>query len=633
MVSRLHDQLNKWFLDYASYVILERAVPHIEDGLKPVQRRILHSMHEMEDGRYNKVQTIVGHTAKYHPHGDMAVKDALVNLGNKNWLIDRQGSWGNLLTGDGAAAGRYIEARLSPFAKKHVFSPKVTESKKNYDGRFLEPVFLPSKVPLLLMQGAEGIAVGLSCQILPHNFSELMDACIGIIHGKPVCILPDFAQGGLVDASEYRDGARGGRVKCRARIRVVGKSSLEIYELPAGVTTVELKESLLQASLKGTLKLKEIRDHTTSQASIFIDLPPEENPEKMISALYAFTKCEVSLAVNAVVIKESKAHFTTVSEILSHHVQRTRGLLQRELEIALEELEKKLRRANLEKLFIQHRIYKVLEAALSPEKAASRLRAKFKPHGIALDDNDREYLLGLPMRRLARFNQPEMDATIAQLQKEREQLTAKLKSLTRTLTQHFESLREEFGGLQPRRSTLVKFKPVAVDKVEPRYKVNVDHESGFVGTSVKGATLEFEVTRNTDLLGVSASGCARINRVLEREFFGAQLIDLRPFDRDADVIYNLLYTDCQTGRTYAKRFRIDRGLIRNKEYPLTRQTGDIVHHFSRQKTNEKPPIVTIRVSSQKRKNGTAKTIDFSKFAIKGMGSLGYLEGKTPIVTN
>jgi len=381
MVTRLHEQLNQWFLDYASYVILERAVPHMDDGLKPVQRRILHSMHEMEDGRYNKVQTIVGHTAKYHPHGDMAVKDALVHVGNKNWLIDRQGSWGNLLTGDGAAAGRYIEARLSPFAKKYVFSPKITKTKPNYDGRFLEPIFLPSKVPLLLMQGAEGIAVGLSCQILPHNFSEVMEACIGIVKGKTFQLLPDFAQGGLVDASEYKDGARGGRVKCRARIRSAGKHSLEIYELPAGVTTVELKESLLQASLKGTLKIKEIRDHTTSQASIFIDLPPEENPERVIAGLYAFTKCEVSLAVNAAVIKEGKALFTTVSEILRHQVERTKELIRQELEIAILELDKKLRRANLEKIFIQHRIYKVLESATSPEKIISLLRTKFKPHG------------------------------------------------------------------------------------------------------------------------------------------------------------------------------------------------------------------------------------------------------------
>lgn len=629
--SKLYDQLNNWFLDYASYVILERAVPHIEDGLKPVQRRILHSMHEMEDGRYNKVQTVVGHTAKYHPHGDMAVKDALVNLGNKGWLIDRQGSWGNLYTGDGAAAGRYIEARLSAFAKENVFHPKITPTRPNYDGRFLEPVFLPVKVPLLLMQGAEGIAVGLSCTIAPHNFSELMDACIACIREKKFSLLPDFPQGGQLDVSDYRKGAKGGKLRSRALIKPAGAHSLEITELPAGVTTVELKESLVQASLKGSVKIREIRDHTTSNVSIFLDLPPDEDPTRTIDSLFAFTKCEVSISVNAVVIDNGQPIFTNVEAILRHHVNRTREILRQDLTLAIGDLSHRLRRADLERAFIIYKIYKKLEKLTSPARVLSVLRSSFRRHGISLEPGEEDFLLGLPIRRIAKFSQADMENTILKLQHEQKKLQRKLDDLTGTLIAHYETLKQTYAAQQPRRTQIIKFAPIQLEQLEPQYQVNIDAESGFVGTQVKGVTLDIPITKTTDLLGVSSHGTARINRVKDREFFGEKLLDLRPFDKAAPIVYSMVYTDHQTGRTYAKRFRLDRGLIRNKEYCLTRQPGDPVIHLSKQQEKESAPVLQVRLSSPKRRNGLTREVDMRKVPVKGMSAQGILVGKTPVL--
>jgi topoisomerase-4 subunit A len=629
--SRLHDQLNNWFLDYASYVILERAVPHIEDGLKPVQRRILHSMQEMEDGRYNKVQTIVGHTAKYHPHGDMAVKDALVNLGNKGWLIDRQGSWGNLFTGDGAAAGRYIEARLSPFAKDHVFHPAITPTKANYDGRFLEPVFLPVKVPLLLMQGAEGIAVGLSCNIVPHNFGELMDACIACIRQKKFTLLPDFPQGGLLDVSEYRKGAKGGKLRSRALIKPAGAHCLEITELPAGVTTVELKESLVQASLKGNVKIREIRDHTTSHVSIFLDLPPDEDPARCIETLFVFTKCEVSITVNAVVISNNQPAFTNVESILRHHVDRTREIIRQDLTLAVGNLAKQIRRAELERAFIIHKIYKKLEKLTSPARVLSVLRTSFRRHGISLEPGEENFLLGLPIRRIAKFSQADMEADTQKLISEQKALQKKLDNLTDTLVAHYAELKQTYAAQQPRRTKIVKFTPIQLEQLEPQYQVNIDTESGFVGTQVKGSPLETPITKTTDLLGVSALGTARINRVKDREFFGEKLVDIRPFDKSAPITYSLVYTDQETGRTYAKRFRIDRGLIRNKEYCLTQQPGDAVIHISKQEGKKSPPDLHLRLASPKRRLGVVRKVELTKIPIKGMSAQGILVGKTPVL--
>jgi len=628
---KLHDQLNNWFLDYASYVILERAVPHMEDGLKPVQRRILHSMYEMEDGRYNKVQTIVGHTAKYHPHGDMAVKDALVNLGNKGWLIDRQGSWGNLFTGDGAAAGRYIEARLSAFAKDNIFHPRITRTKANYDGRFSEPMFLPSKVPLLLMQGAEGIAVGLSCMIAPHNFGELMDACIACVREEKFSLLPDFPQGGLLDATAYNKGAKGGRLRSRALIKIAGPHSLEITELPAGVTTVELKESLVQASLKGSIKVREIRDHTTSQASIFLDLPSDEDPSKALDSLFAFTKCEVSISVNAVVIHEGRPIFTDVESILRHHVTRTRDIISQDLELEISDLKLKLRRADLERVFITQKIYKKLEKLVTSTRVLSVLRSTFRKHGIALEEGEEEFLLNLPIRRIAKYSQADMANNITKLKAEQKKLQHKLDNLQSTVIAHYADLKRAYGAHQPRKTKIVKFSAVNLDVLEPRYQVNIDLDSGFVGTQVKGAPLETLISKTTDLLGVSLLGTARINRVKEREFFGEKLIDLRVFDKNSSAVYSLIYTNRQTGKSYAKRFRIDRGLIRNKEYMLVSQNGDPVIHLSVQNGKDSPPQLKLNLASPKRRAGLIREVDLKRIPIKSMSAQGLLVGKSPVL--
>ena len=628
-VRHLPGMYQSWFLDYASYVILERAVPHINDGLKPVQRRILHAMRRIDDGRYNKVANVVGQTMQFHPHGDASIGDALVQLGQKDLLIDCQGNWGNILTGDSAAAPRYIEARLSRFALETVFNPKTTVWKQSYDGRNREPVSLPIKFPLLLAQGAEGIAVGLSSKILPHNFNELIDASVACLRGEAFTLYPDFQTGGLVDVAKYNDGNRGGMVKVRARITKVDNRTLAITEIPYGYTTGTLIDSIIKANEKGKIKIRKVDDNTAREVEILIHLAPGVSSDKTIDALYAFTDCEKSVYMNCCVIEDNKPRFMSVSEVLRHSTEQTLGLLRTELEIERSELREELFYASLERIFIEERIYKDKEFEQAPDMDAAvahidRRLEPFKPRLIReVTREDILKLMEIKMGRILKFNADRNDEQIARLKGEIERVEHHLSHLTDYAVAWFEGLKKKYGADKPRRTEIRSFDRVEATKVaEANEKLYIDREEGFVGTGLKKAEFVCNCSDIDDIILFYRSGVYKVMRVSEKIFVGQDVIYVNVFNRnDTRTIYNVIYRDGRAGCNYIKRFAVT-GSTRDKEYNVTRGTeGSRILYFSANPNGEAETVKVILKPKLRQKTLVFEK-DFSEILIKGRTSLG-----------
>ena len=631
---QLSGMYQNWFLDYASYVILERAVPHINDGLKPVQRRILHSMKRMDDGRYNKVANIVGHTMQFHPHGDASIGDALVQLGQKDLLVDCQGNWGNILTGDGAAAPRYIEARLSKFGLEVVFNPKTTEWKLSYDGRNKEPVTLPVKFPLLLAQGVEGIAVGLSSKILPHNFNELCDAAVEYLHQREFRLYPDFQTGGSIDVSRYNDGERGGVVKVRAKINKIDNKTLAITEIPYGKTTTSVIESILKAVDKGKIKVRKVDDNTSAQVEILIHLAPGVSSDKTIDALYAFTDCEVSISPNCCVIDESKPHFLTVSDVLKKSVDNTLALLRLELEIHKNELQESLHFASLEKIFIEERIYKdkEFEQAKDMDAACAHIDDRLTPfYPTFIREVTKEDILKLmeiKMGRILKFNSDKAEDFIARTKEEIETINNHLANIVEYTTNWFKMLKEKYGKGFPRRTELRNFDTIEAAKVvEANEKLYINREEGFIGTALKKDEFIANCSDLDDVIIFYRDGRYLITPVAEQKFIGKNLLYINIFKKnDKRTIYNAVYRDGKDGIHYMKRFAVT-SVTRDREYDLTQGTpGSRVVYFTANPNGEAEVIkVTLKPNPRIRKITFEK--DFSEIAIKGRQAIGVILSK------
>lgn len=635
VITKVTGMYKDWFLDYASYVILERAVPAIEDGFKPVQRRIMHSLKELDDGRYNKVANVVGHTMQYHPHGDASIGDAMVQIGQKDLLIDCQGNWGNILTGDGAAASRYIEARLSKFALEVLYSPKITDWGVSYDGRRAEPNNLPVKFPLLLAQGAEGIAVGLSTKVLPHNFNELIDASIKILKGKPFTLYPDFMTAGIADVSNYNDGMRGGRVRVRAKISQLDKNTLVITQIPFSTNTSSLIDSILKANDKGKIKIKKIEDNTAADVEILIHLFPGVSPDKTIDALFAFTACETSVAPLGCVIEDNKPLFIGVSEMLKISTHRTVDLLRQELEIQLEELKNKWHFSTLEKIFIREEMYIDFKLYGDRESLYKYLYDRFEPFKKSfvreITDDDLQRLTQIPMIRITRFDSDKADELISRLEEEMKEVEHNLEHLTDFAIAYFAKLKEKYGKGRERQTELRVFDNVEATKVVLRNtKLFVNREEGFVGTSLKKDEYVADCSDIDDVIVFLRDGTMMITKVDAKTFIGKDIIHVAVFDKsDKRTIYNMMYRDGKSGPSYIKRFNVT-GVTRDKAYDLTNGTnGSQVVYFSHNPNGE-AEVVTILL----RQIGTIKKlkfdIDFAKLAIKGRGSKGNLVTKYPI---
>ena len=633
----LSGMYQSWFLDYASYVILERAVPHINDGLKPVQRRILHSMKRLDDGRYNKVANIVGHTMQFHPHGDASIGDALVQLGQKDLLIDCQGNWGNILTGDGAAAPRYIEARLSKFALETVFNPKTTLWQASYDGRNREPVTLPVKFPLLLAQGVEGIAVGLSSKILPHNFNELLDASIAYLKGEPFQLYPDFQTGGYIDVGKYNDGERGGSVKVRAKIGKIDNKTLVISEIPYGRTTSSVIESILKANDKGKIKIKKVDDNTAKNVEILVHLAPGVSSDKTIDALYAFTDCEISISPNCCVIKDDKPHFLTVSDVLKHSADNTLALLRRELEIEKAEQEEALFFSSLEKIFIEERIYKdkEFEQAASMDEAVAHIDHRlepFKPKLIReVTRDDILKLMEIKMGRILKFNSEKCDELILQIQADIARINDHLAHIVDYTIHWFAMLKEKYGKRYPRLTEIRNFDTIEATKVaEANEKLYINRAEGFIGTGLKKDEFICNCSDIDDVIIFYRSGIYKIVKVSEKMFVGKDILYVNVFKRnDSRTIYNVVYRDGKQGPNYIKRFAIT-SISRDKDYNLTKGTPDSrVLYFSVNPNGEAETIKVI-LKPKPRQKLLVFEKDFSQIAIKGRGSIGNLLTKADI---
>ena len=626
-----------WFLDYASYVILERAVPHINDGLKPVQRRILHSMKRLDDGRYNKVANIVGHTMQFHPHGDASIGDALVQLGQKDLLIDCQGNWGNILTGDGAAAPRYIEARLSKFALETVFNPKTTLWQLSYDGRNKEPVTLPVKFPLLLAQGVEGIAVGLSSKILPHNFNELLDASVAYLRGEEFTLYPDFQTGGYIDVSKYNDGERGGSVKVRAKITKLDNKTLVISEIPYGKTTSTLIESILKANDKGKIKIKKVDDNTARNVEILVHLAPGVSSDKTIDALYAFTDCEISISPNCCVIMDNKPHFLTVSDVLKHSTDDTLHLLRTELEIQKGELEESLFFASLEKIFIEERIYKdkEFEEAKDMDEAIAHIDRRldlFKPHFIReVTREDILKLMEIKMGRILKFNTDKCNATIAQYKEDIAKIDDHLAHIVDYTADWFMMLKEKYGKNYPRMTEVRNFDTIEATKVvEANEKLYINRAEGFIGTGLKKDEFVCNCSDIDDIILFYRNGTYKVVKVSEKMFVGRDILYLNVFKRnDNRTIYNVIYRDGKVGYNYIKRFAVT-GVTRDKEYDITKGTeGSRILYFSAN-TNGEAETVKVILKPKPRQKLLVFEKDFSTIAIKGRGSMGNILTKADV---
>ncbi len=637
----------EYFLDYASYVILERAVPDIDDGLKPVQRRILHSMKKMDDGRFHKVANIIGQTMAYHPHGDAAIGAALVNLGQKDLLIDCQGNWGDIRTGDSAAASRYIEARLTKFALEVLFNPQTTDWQLSYDGRNKEPITLPAKFPLVLAQGVEGIAVGLSTKIMPHNFIEIIKASIKILEGKKVKLYPDFLTGGLVDVSEYNDGKRGGKIKVRANIEIRDKNTIAITELPYGVTTNGLIDSILKANDKGQIKIKKVIDNTAAEVEILIDLASGVSPDVTLDALYAFTNCEVSISPNACVIVDNKPMFLSVLDILEISTEQTKQLLKMENEIKKGELEEKWHMASLEKIFIQNRIYRDIEECETWEAVMEAIRTGLKkyvatPSDILpndkrlklmrdITDEDIVKLTEIKIKKISKYNVFKAEEQINQLAEDIEQVKYDLAHMTEFAIAYFENLLEKYGKGRERKTKITQFDTIKVRQVVANNaKLYVDRKEGFVGTGMKKDEYVMDCSDISDIIAFMKSGKFKVVRISDKVFVGKQILHTAVWKKgDQRTTYNMIYVDGKTGRAMAKRFNVT-SITRDKEYDLTKGAkGSKVLYFSAQPNGESE-IVSVQLSPGCSAKKKVFDFDFGKIAIKGRGAGGNIVTKYPV---
>ena len=636
-ITYLSGMYQDWFLDYASYVILERAVPYVNDGLKPVQRRILHAMREMDDGRYNKVANIIGQTMQYHPHGDASIGDALVQLGQKELLIDSQGNWGNILTGDGSAAPRYIEARLSKFALEVVFNPKTTNWKLSYDGRNKEPITLPVKFPLLLAQGVEGIAVGLASKILPHNFNELIDASIAYLKEEEFEILPDFPTGGSADFSKYNDGLRGGAVKVRAKIDKVDNKTLAITELPFGKTTTTLIESVIKANDKNKIKVKRIDDNTADRVEILVHLGAGVSSDKTIDALYAFTDCEVSISPNACIIENDKPLFIGVSEILIRNTNQTRSLLKLELEIRKRELEESWHFASLEKIFIEERIYKdkEFEQAESMDEAIAHIDKRLDPwkpqlmREITRDDILK--LMEIRMARILKFNTDKANSYIQSIEDEIEEINRKIENITNFTIEYFQRIKDKYGKDRQRKTEIRSFENIVASKVVvANEKLYFDKDEGFMGTSLRKAEYVCDCSDIDDIIVFRKDGTYFVTRVADKAFIGKNIQHIAVFKKnDKRTIYNVVYRDGRQGTFYMKRFAVT-GMTRDKEYDLTKGTaGSRIWYFSANPNGE-AEVLKVTLKQKARLKKLNFEIDFSELAIKGRGAMGNILTKNDV---
>lgn len=634
-ITKVTGMYKDWFLDYASYVILERAVPAIEDGFKPVQRRIMHSLKELDDGRYNKVANVVGHTMQYHPHGDQSIGDAMVQIGQKELLIDCQGNWGNILTGDGAAASRYIEARLSKFALEVLYSPKITDWGVSYDGRRAEPNNLPVKFPLLLAQGAEGIAVGLSTKVLSHNFIELIDSSIKILKGKPFQLFPDFQTAGIADVSNYNDGMRGGRVRVRAKIGQLDKNTLVITQIPFSTNTTTLIDSILKANEKGKIKIKKIEDNTAAEVEILIHLYPGVSPDKTIDALFAFTACETSVAPLGCVIEDNKPLFIGVSAMLKISTERTVQLLKSELEIQLSELEEQWHFLSLERIFIEEKVYRLIEEETTKEGVMKAVDDGLKPHiqhlKRAVTDEDILRLLDIRIMRISKFDSNKAKDKIEALEGDIEQVKYDLDHLTDYAIAYFTKLKEKYGKGRERQTELRIFDDIEATKVVLRNtKLYVNREEGFIGTGLKKDEYVTDCSDIDDVIVFLRDGNMMISKVDDKKFVGKDIIHVAIFDKsDKRTIYNMIYRDGKSGPSYIKRFNVS-GVTRDKLYDLTNETkGSQILYFTCNPNGE-AEVITILL----RQVGSIKKLkwdlDFATIAIKGRASKGNLVTKYPI---
>jgi len=632
----IQGQYKHWFLDYASYVILERAVPAIEDGLKPVQRRILHAMKEMDDGRYNKVANIIGQAMQYHPHGDASIGDALVNLGQKDLLIDTQGNWGDVRTGDDAAAARYIEARPSKFALEVAFNPKTTQWQLSYDGRKQEPVALPMKFPLLLAQGADGIAVGLSTKILPHNFCELLEAAIKHLRGRRFELYPDFQTGGLIDVADYNQGKRGGKVKLRAHIEEWDKKTLVIRSVPYGVTTMQLMESIVKANDQGKIKIKKVTDNTAADVEILVDLAAGISPDITIDALYKFTDCEISISPNACVIADQKPQFLGVQELLKFSVDHTKALLEQELRIKLAELQEKWHYTSLEKIFFEEKIYKELEKKHSSwEKVLVAIDEAFDPFKKklkrAITREDIVKLTEKPVRRIYKLDIDELNEQIRELEAAMKQVRHDLDNLVDFAVAYYEGLLKKYGKGRERRTEIKEFEVIEAKQVAiANTKLYVNREEGFIGTGLKKDELLFECSDLDDIIAITRRGILKVVKVSEKAFIGKDVLHVAIFQKnDERTTYNMIYADGKRGVSYAKRFTVT-GVTRDKEYDLTKGDEKSKVHYLSVNLNGEAEVVKVLLTPGS--SARIKEFDFyfETLSVKGRSSLGNQVTKYPI---
>ena len=631
-ITHVSGMFKNWFIDYASYVILERAVPAIEDGLKPVQRRILHSMWELEDGRYNKVANLIGNTMKYHPHGDASIGDAMVSMGQKDLLIDCQGNWGNILTGDSAAAPRYIEARLSKFAQEVIFNPKTTNWGLSYDGRNKEPITLPVKFPLVLAQGVEGIAVGLACKILPHNFNELIDASIQVLRGKKASIYPDFITGGIADFSDYKDGLRGGKIKIRARVKELNSKTLIISEIPFGTTTGSLIDSILAANDKGKIKVKKVEDNTAENVEILVHLQPGISTDKTIDALYAFTNCEMSISPNACIIENEKPRFIGVSEILKISTHQTLELLRLELQIEQKELEEKWHFASLEKIFIKEEMYIDFKKYTNRETLYTYLYERFKPFKKKLlreiNDDDLQRLTQIPMIRITRFDSIKAEDMMKELEEKIATVKNHLANMTDFAIEYFKNLKKKYGTGRERKTETKQLETiVATEVVMANQKLYVNRSEGFIGTGLKKDEFVCDCSDIDDIIAFTKEGKMKVFKVADKVFVGKDIIHVAIFKKNDDrTTYNMIYRDGPKGITFMKRFNVT-GVTRDKEYDLTKGTpGSNVYWFTVNPNGESEKvIVNLRAVSGLRK--LELPVDFAELEIKARTAVGNIVTK------
>ena len=631
-LTKVGGMYKEWFLDYASYVILERAVPDLMDGLKPVQRRILHSMFDLEDGRYNKVANIVGHTMQYHPHGDASISDAIVQVGQKELLVDMQGNWGNIYTGDRAAASRYIEARLSKFALEVVFNPKTTNWQLSYDGRKKEPIHLPVKFPLLLAQGAEGIAVGLSTKILPHNFNELIDASIKYLKGKNFKLLPDFQTGGSIDVSSYNDGNRGGRIKVRATIKKFDKNTIVIKEIPFGTTTASVIESIIKASEKGKVKIKKIEDNTSAEVEILIYLSTGSSIQKTIDALFAFTLCEVSISPICCIISYNKPHFLGVREILKISTDNTKGLLKKELEIQLNELESQWHSISLERIFIENRIYRDIEEKTTWEDVLNTISNGLEPYkkklrkDISIDDIKK--LTEIPIRKISKFDLDKVKDKLLSIEVNIDEVKNNLEHLVDYAIQYFNHLKKTYGNDKKRKTRIDEFDEVDKKTISIKnHKLYVNKSEGFVGTSLKKDEFVCECSDIDDIIVFTESGIMKVVKVDSKLFIGKNILHVSLFNSNSkEKTYNLIYRDGKNGTSYMKRFKVS-GVIRDKDYDLTQgKENSEVFYFSENDKNE-ADVVTVHLRKRASLKKLKWELDFADLSTKGRDSKGNIVTK------